>query len=443
MSSTVFSPEEKIHHHTLNTSPSWTSFQKIGFRFVFLMLGFFIIMENNEAFPFWDFLMMWFTEVLHVVIPWIGKHILQLSYDITVFTNGSGDTTYDYVIVLSIFCLAVIGTIIWSLIDRNRKNYDTLYYWLTVAVRFYVGLMLISYGLIKVFKLQFPYPGINRLTQPYGLSTPMGLAWTFLGFSKGYNLFMGIAEVAAVLLLFRRTVTLGALITLGTTANVMAVNYFYDVPVKILSTALFLMTCFLLSHEARRLFQFFVQNMAVKLQPLSQPVISKRWLRISLLTFKFLVIGYVLFYGAFQSYQSLSVYGDRAPKPFLYGMYNVKSHSIKSNGAQTVPGDDVHWKRLIIQWEQYAAVGYKNDSTKGFVTKIDTLQRTMDFTARRDTTLKYHFRYEMPDPEHFVLKGTTLQDSAEIYFDRHTDVEKMFKLTNRGFHWINEYPYNR
>ena len=66
----------------------------------------------------------------------------------------------------------------------------------------------------------------------------MGLAWTFLGFSKGYNLFMGVAELMAGLLLFRRTVAIGAIITLMTTANVMAVNYFYDVPVKIVSTAL-------------------------------------------------------------------------------------------------------------------------------------------------------------------------------------------------------------
>jgi hypothetical protein len=72
----------------------------------------------------------------------------------------------------------------------------------------------------------------------------MGLAWAFLGFSKGYILFMGLAEICAGLLLFRRTMTFGAIITLMTAMNVMAVNYFYDVPVKILSTHLVLMTLF-------------------------------------------------------------------------------------------------------------------------------------------------------------------------------------------------------
>ncbi|MGY0037489.1 hypothetical protein [Pedobacter sp. NJ-S-72] len=105
--------------------------------------------------------------------------------------------------------------------------------------------MLIKYGMAKIIKLQFPFPSNYRMIQAYGDSSPMGLAWTFLGFSKGYNLFMGIAEVMGILLLFRRTLTIGAIIALMTTANVMAINYFYDVPVKILSTALVLMCIFI------------------------------------------------------------------------------------------------------------------------------------------------------------------------------------------------------
>ena len=183
--------------------------------------------------------------------------MLHLSQEITTFTNGSGDTTYDYVSVLLFFVIAILGSALWSIIDRNRVNYQKFYYWLTVAMRFYVGLMLINYGLVKVVKLQFPSPAFYRLLEPYGDSSPMGLAWTFLGFSKGYNLFMGIAEMSAVLLLFRRTMTVGVLITLMTTANVMAINYFYDVPVKILSTHLVLMTLFFIVKRFKNLICFF------------------------------------------------------------------------------------------------------------------------------------------------------------------------------------------
>jgi hypothetical protein len=79
-----------------------------------------------------------------------------------------------------------------------------------------------------------------------GIHRPWGLLGHSLGFSRGYNIFMGIAEIAAGLLLFRRTATAGAVITLMTTANVMAVNYFFDVPVKIVSTLLVVMTLMIL-----------------------------------------------------------------------------------------------------------------------------------------------------------------------------------------------------
>ena len=303
----------------------WAPIQRVSFRFFFMYFMLFIIIQNNGAFPFWDILMKYPTDWLHVIIPWIGKHILQLPKDITVFTNGSGDTTYDYVIIFSIACLSGIGCIAWTLGDHSRKSYHNLYYWLMVAVRFYVGLMLINYGLYKVFKLQFPAPNTFRLPEAYGDSSPMGLAWAFLGFSTGYNLFMGFAEVAAILLLFRRTMTLGAIITLMTTTNVMAVNYFYDVPVKIISTHLVIMTSFILLYDARNLWELFVAGKVIRLNFEVIAFYNKRGPKIGRVIIKALLIGTTLIYGSWQAYLSLGQYGDNAPRGKFYGIYKWKN----------------------------------------------------------------------------------------------------------------------
>lgn len=426
--------------NTLTTS-TWSTVRKIAFRFAFLAISLFILLENNGAYPLYDFIMSWAVEPMHLFIPWVGKHILHLSYDITVFTNGSGDTTYDYVILFTILCIAVIGTIIWSLLDRNRKNYSTLLYWLTVAVRFYVGLMLFNYGMYKVIKMQFPFPGIGRLMQPYGNSSPMGLAWTFLGFSKGYNLFMGVAEVAALLLLFRRTVTVGAIITLMTTANVMAVNYFYDVPVKIVSTALFVLTLFLLIPDIKRLFRFFFSGEAVSLPVMPAPVIRKKWLKITGYSLKYLVIAYVVGFGSYEIAMSSKLYGDAAPKPPLYGVYFVKSFVVNNDTVPPLMTDSTYWKHMIIQWEEYAQIKFLNDSTRGYSLKVDTVARTLYLQQRIDTTNKSLLRYQWVDDKNIFLTGTVKNDSVAILLNRKT--EKDFRLMNRGFHWINEYPYNR
>jgi hypothetical protein len=429
----------QISHATLN----WSSLEKTLFRFFFIYFALFILIQNNGAYPFWGYVMEYPTGWLHTLIPWVGKNILRLSYDITVFTNGSGDTTYDYVIVFSIFLVAVISTLGWSVLDRNRANYQNLYYWLTVAIRFYLGLMLISYGLVKVFKLQFPFPGLYRLTEAYGDSSPMGLAWAFLGFSKGYNLFMGIAEVLAVLLLFRRTMTVGAIITLMAASNVMAVNYFYDVPVKILSTHLVLMTLFLLLHNAKELLSFFFTGQQIQLSLIEAPQFSNRWIRISGIVFKVLLLGFSLGYGSIQASEAMKQYGDEVPKGKFYGMYNVERFVYNQSTLAPLVTDTIRWRQMVLEFETYARVRMMNDSINAYRVKIDTTTNSMQFSHNTDVLWRFDFVYRIPDKDRLELKGTFKGDSVSIYFNKSKVASGDFRLIRRGFHWVNEYPYNR
>ena len=66
--------------------------------------------------------------------------------------------------------------------------------------------------------------------------------------------------LGGVSLIFRRTATLGALISFAVLLNVMVLNYCYDVPVKLYSTNLVLMAAFLAAPDFRRLLDFFVFN---------------------------------------------------------------------------------------------------------------------------------------------------------------------------------------
>ena len=65
------------------------------------------------------------------------------------------------------------------------------------------------------------------------------------------------------MLFFRRTVLLGGMGAAGV-MNVVLLNYCYDVPVKLLSTHLFLMALFLLVPDAGRLWAVLVMNRAVE-----------------------------------------------------------------------------------------------------------------------------------------------------------------------------------
>ena len=430
-----------MSENALQTNAPWNLYKKIAFRFFFILLPLFIFLNNNGAFPFISGLLQLPALVLHQFIPWFSEHVIHYNYDFKIYTNGSGDTSYDWVLLLFIFLVSVTGCIIWSLLDRKRKSYNAAYYWLVVLVRFYLAFTLVLYGLIKVIKLQFPDPSLIRLLQPFGDASPMGLAWTFLGFSKGYNVFMGIVEVSAVLLLFRRTVIVGAFLSLAATAHVMSMNYFFDVPVKLLSTALVVMSLFILAPHFLKLYRFFIQYENEQLDKMYRPVFKKRWLYFSAYGLKYLYITVSFGTLLYTFNQQRKTYGSDAPKPFLYGIYNVESMMLKGKTLAPLTTDSTRWKQMIINYEGYARIKKMNDSTVNFSTVFNKKKKELVLNGQNKDSTQYILNYNIIGNDKLVISGLKGKDSITVSFKK-KDL-KDFRLINRGFHWVNEYPYNR
>ncbi len=415
---------------------NWTFLEKLTFRFAFILLGLFMLFFNNGTLRLLSVYFKFQNNLLQQFIPWLGKNVFHLPYDITVFTNGSGDTTYDYLVLFCVLFIAIIGTILWTAFDQKSINYNRLYYWLTVGVRFYVGFMLINYGAVKVIQLQFPSPSLSRLLSTYGESSPMGLAWTFLGFSKGYNLFMGIAELAAGLLLFRRTITIGAIVTLMTTANVMAVNYFYDVPVKIVSTALVVMCLFLLAPNFTSLFKLFFKGEPSVLKTIAPPLISKRWLRLTKYSIKYLLIGYMLIGNIVEVNAYKKKYGADAPRSPLYGAYKVDAFTKNNQIINEGDSDKTRWTVLLLEGIAHGAIKDGNGLEYAKIS-TDTHKKIIEFVFSNDPDQKHQLHYQKKGNQ-LLLTGKLYDDTLSI------SLSKMkFELTDRKLNWINEYPYNR
>jgi uncharacterized membrane protein len=419
---------------------NWSAMQKIIFRFCFTYFAVYIFLNPNNEIPIINAFYEAFNNVLHQFIPWFAKTFFGYKQPITAFTNGSGDTTYDYLTWFFILVVTVVGTIIWTLLDRKRNHYQTLYYWITVLVRYYLFYTMISYGLYKVIKLQFPFPTLNRLVQPYGDSSPMGLAWTYMGYSTSYNYFTGFAELlAGVLLIFRRTSTLGALVCLGVMTNVFMINIGYDIPVKLLSFNTILMSLFLLWKDAKRLFNFFIANKNTEAANISLPYSNKK-MRYSMIALKILFIGFVVIVNLTDAISAQKEYGDAAPKAPLYGIYNTETIIKNKDTLPRLINDTTSWKRIIVQWSNYAAIRLNNDTTRNYNFKVDTALNTITAYPNWDTVNRYQFTYKK-DSAYLVLKGTYKTDSFYIKLKRYD--ENKFRLVNRGFHWVNEFPFNR
>ena len=151
------------------------------------------------------------------ITPWVVVRVFHLSVPATVSrSGGSGDTALGYAERFCILAAAVSAAILWSVLDRRRKNYHELHLWLRIYLRYLLAFVLFSYGFVKIFPLQMPPPTFARLIEPYGEFSPMGVLWSFIGVSTAYSLFSGAAEVlGGMLLVFGRTAMLGSLVSFG------------------------------------------------------------------------------------------------------------------------------------------------------------------------------------------------------------------------------------
>ncbi len=406
-------------------------FQKVGFLFLFIYL--FLYANSTQ------FLLSGIVEPLwQRIIPWFAD-LVGHSEAITVFTNGSGDTTYNYFQILFFGVVALLFAILVVAFDRKRINYSNLLSWLTLLLRYYMAVQMINYGLAKLFYLQFGYPSAARLDQALGDFSPMGLLWTFMGYSKGYTMFTGALEfIAGLFLLSRRTTTLGALMTFGVMLNVMMLNYCYDVPVKLLSTHLVLMSLFIIALDGKRLLRFFVSNETVSPYMLKSAFPEKFQRPIMIIKW-FLVVFYLGF--SLYSTNSMSkIYGPNAPKPEFYGKYAVESFRTYNDGEENeeVP-DWVRWDAFYQSYKGYARVRTADDNE--FSIQLNTDSTNVMNIEMQGDSLAYNLNYEKLDSVRYHVYGKFKQDSINMVFNKEDVMNRT--LTSRGFQWINEYPYNR
>ncbi|MEO6356078.1 MAG: hypothetical protein ABIU77_03550 [Ferruginibacter sp.] len=337
--------------------------------------------------------------------------------------------------------LALTAAIVWSVADRKRKNYDLLLYWVMVFIRYYLAFTLMSYGVYKVIKTQFPFP-YYHLTETYAESSPMGLLWNFMGYSTAYNMFTGLAEVTSgIFILFRKTATFGALVSITVLMNVVALNFCFDVPVKIYSSNLLLMAIFIAIPDMQRLINFFFRNKAVPAVNI-QLRFPKRWMKITWLSVKILLVASVLYNTVSGVWEGYKTYGDTAIKKApLFGIYNIETFIKNKDTLAPLLTDSVQWKQLNIAFANYAMVKTMSDKTIGYGFIVDSVKKTVQFINSRDSAENQIFNFSYPDSSHLVLKGTHKADTVCIVMKKFDQMNSL--LLSRGFHWINEVPFNK
>ena len=213
---------------------------------------------------------------------WIARHLFHITGPMPRGSAGdNGDVSEEYARLLLCVALGIAGAMAWTIADRRRPSREWTESALRILLRYSVALGLTGYAVAKLFPQQFPPIAASVLERRVGDLTPISLLWTFMQYSRVYAFFGGLVElIAVVLLCYRPTATLGALVCLAAMTNVALLNYAYGVAVKLYGTMMVLSAAVLVLYDVRRLFEVFVRNRAVDASREStvvQDVVSTPW----------------------------------------------------------------------------------------------------------------------------------------------------------------------
>jgi hypothetical protein len=373
----------------------------------------------------------------------VGNRLLHV--EVAIQPTGSGDTMRAYIGCACAVAIAAVAALFWTavvlLVKRRKPDWDPdgrLHSLVRVLVRFFLCEMLLGYGFAKVFPLQFPEPSSSRLGQQLGDMSPMGLLWTFMGFSPAYQMFTGAVEVLAGLLLTtRRTTLLGSLVMLAAMIQILLLNMCFDVPVKLYSFNYIMMGFFLLTPELPRLIGGFLLGKAVAAMSLSPCLGSAVLDRLARASRTLLVVAMVYgqVHGSHQRWNDM--YGG-APAPAL-GRWELVSMEVDED--ELAEDDPMNWRWLDFSNRKLVRLAGPKPPHLVYLITWDTESKNLTLTKFRTPTWSATFHYDMPEPDKLELEGS--MDGKAISATLKHAPEKRHELMNRGFNWIQELPYNR
>lgn len=387
-----------------------------------------------------------------------GKYVLHLPQEVTHVPSGSGDTTFNYVSLFVNVCLAVIVTVIWSFVQRRKNNHEELEGYFRIWLRYTLAMVMIGYGVPKLVKQQFGDPSILQLVKTYGESSPMDLLWTFMGFSTPYTFFGGVMElIPAMLLFFRRTALLGALLLMGVLANVVMLNLCYDVPVKIYSSHLFVMSILVTWPDVNRLMQFFLRNKATMPVP-ERRKFSKPWMERGRIVAKALFIVSVLGQQSYSTWNIMKSVPSPESAPPIFGVYEVISFTRAGVNVPPSLTDETRWRYFLLSEyrnKQLALVTTMTGDKKFVSAKLDAQQKTLlleepsgEQTISVSPDLlqpkkSFPMTLQFTEQEGHLHSLEGKVDEAPVRMELKKLRKEEFPLMTRGFHWVNEFPFSQ
>jgi hypothetical protein len=278
---------------------------------------------------------------------------------------------------------------------------------------------------------QFPFPSLENLVTPLRDLSVYRLFWSSMGTSTLYAAFAGGMEVvAAGFLCFRRTTVLGALLGAAAMANVAVLNFGFDIPVKVFSVHLFLMSIFVLAGDFIRLANFLLLDRPVAAAD-DGGIWPGGWYRVARLALK---SAFFLYVSVSSIKACIGIQHMRVTRSPLYGIYDVTEFAAGGAVRPPLTTDTVRWKTVIFNAPDRIWIKRMDDTVQSMAAAYDRDKGTLTIPGKEKTDTPANIRCSRPDSQHLTIDGSFQNESISVKLTR-VD-ESKFPLAKSRVHWI-------
>ncbi len=421
----------------------WKPVTLVAFRFAFCYFMIYALGCGNatlwEVIPFHigEHLEEWANWPFSAGAVWAGKHVFHLTgVGALPHGGGSGDKALDWASLAAMLVVAIVAALVWCVLDGKATRYPKLYFWFRLTMRLTLGVAMLNYGFAKLFPLQMAPPSLAVLNEPFGNLSPMTLLWTTIGLNPVYELVCGAAEVAAgLLILFRRTALLGALLTAFVVSNVVLYNFFFDVPVKIYATHLLLMALVYVVPDVRSLFRYFILHQPTAPSGGWTRPARKYGLRVETVV-TVVIVALVVVLSSVDLWQAVAAQHKalRNPSP-LVGIWKVESATMPLLTAEKQPVTE-----FVIERSGRAMLRDASQQLWRAGVKFDAAKKTLSVHS---IEIGQEYAVVQSDANHMTLTPTDKDTKSGVLVVERVPTPTTYPLEQRGFHFVNEWGLER
>lgn len=329
------------------------------------------------------------------------------------------DYDQDKVDLIAIAGSAVVALLLTIFLESKKArpaNSEKLHYWFQAIIRYFLAYVFLIYGFAKVFHNQF-YSFSSTLDMPLGEITGLTLTWRFFGYSYAYTLFVASSQIiGSILLFYRRTTTLGAVLLLPVISNIVFVNFTHNIPVRLYSAIYLMMVLYLLFGDIKRLKALFWDNRTFGGRAF--PIFSKRRLR--LLVKYFVII--IFFTIAVSENYYYYVTAQRITTP-LYGVWEVEDYQV--NGvSRAADADPSVWKKVYFESDMFVSIKTGEPKPEVYISKLASQNQTIklmnrnQYNTSEEGSFDFEGSYQLVSDHNLIIKVSNGADTIRVTLKR-------------------------